>query len=180
MIEDEMITNISEKHIADTDVKLSIFGYGEWIEEIDEMDFSYKNYVCAIKRNTSGNLCGYVALCKEHPYFSKNYDEMEIECHGNLTYGEKTHSKIFIQYWVGFDCGHVFDLIPVIKSTKEIFSMRNGFPPSELFNGTYKNMNFCIEQCKSIVNQLIVIENAEKLNQLMNQDLTNSLEKYDG
>lgn len=71
----------------------------EWIDEETE-------YKCSIKRNMYWNWLGYVELPKNHPYYDKNYVDIEqnFNVHGGLTYGE--NGKF------GFDSGHLEDLSP--------------------------------------------------------------------
>jgi hypothetical protein len=43
---------------------------------------------------------GYVLLPEKHPFYGKNYDDINIDIHGGLTFGQKFDSKIFLQ-WLG-------------------------------------------------------------------------------
>jgi hypothetical protein len=74
---------------------------------------------------------GYVFLPRNHPFYGKDYDELNIDVHGSLTFGEKFKSSYFHQwiedkeyygdvnldnylklneYWViGFDTAHSGD-----------------------------------------------------------------------
>lgn len=165
---------MEEHHTYDTDFKLKYFGYGEWVEEPDEVNFEFKEFTChvirVVKREPfakeeayfGGHLCGYVLIPVDHPYHHKIYNDMQIECHYGLTYSEVSDG-----HWIGFDCGHLGDLIPSMKKLRESFTMKQfhqQFPipeewkDSPLFSTTYKNMDYCIEECKSIVDQLIVIK----------------------
>jgi hypothetical protein len=45
---------------------------------------------------------GYVIVPESHPWFGKDYDEIEVEIHGGLTYG--CHEGR-----VGFDTAHAWD-----------------------------------------------------------------------
>ena|ERR1017187_5301940 len=170
----EEIEIIEEEHKATSDEKIKWFGYGEWVEEIDFLTFKYKNYECLILRNmieepyakelymSGGHLCGYVNIPKEHKYHGKHYDDIEIDCHGSLTFFD---TDKYDKYWIGFDCAHSTDYCPSIelfkKNCEEIKKFIEKFPFPKvfeklaLFNPTYKNINFCIEECKSIVDQLI-------------------------
>jgi hypothetical protein len=172
-----MNTELEEKkHLYTSEQKLAWFGYGEWVEEPDLYEFAYKNYKCIVIRIVSrdgpqekhvfgGYLCGYVQVPTEHPYFGKDYDDMDIECHGDLTYSEG-EGEVWL---IGFDCAHSGDYCPsrefFNKTNPRMQEFRKKFPiPKELkgyglFDPVYRNMQFCIDQCKSIVNQLIEVMN---------------------
>jgi hypothetical protein len=158
---------IEEEHVITSDQKLKWLGYGEWVEEVDRLKFEYLGYDCMIHRvfqrepyakqeyYFGGHLCGYVKLPEYHPYYSLECWDMDIECHGGLTYGEK-HPE----YWIGFDCGHSFDVVPSVEFTKyldkDIQDLKRKFNlgHSKLFERTYRNMEYVKEQCIQIVDQL--------------------------
>jgi hypothetical protein len=163
-----MIDIVEEKNTFTVDTKLRMWGYGEWIEELDYIHFLYKNIDCKIRRAGAcegdeeycegdeeycevfgGHLCGYVKVPEDHPYFCKCYSNMQIKVHGGLTYGFFDSNG-----WIGFDCAHLCDLVPFIEKSimlRHCFYVGTPYKKST----SYKNMNFCIEQCKSIVDQLL-------------------------
>lgn len=54
---------------------------------------------------------GYIAVPPEHPWFGKDYDSIDADVHGGLTYG-KDHApnqKPDGYWWIGFDTGHYQD-----------------------------------------------------------------------
>lgn len=90
----------------------------------------YKDYEYLVVLNTLGHRCGYVAIPPNHKYantplkkyeFLKNgqqyydYDSLNIECHGGLTFMSPDHglkallSTPCTDQWIGFDCGHCND-----------------------------------------------------------------------
>src|ERR1700742_655501 len=93
-----------------------------WTTEPNRLEFENKGFPCLINRNTNmGFLCGYVAVPPEHPWHGKHYDDIEAEVHGGLTYSDSCQGEIYHVpkegqsdnvWWLGFDCGHAFDLIP--------------------------------------------------------------------
>jgi hypothetical protein len=169
------IETTKEEHTHSAEMKLKHLGYGEWVEEPDLIEFEYKDFECKVLRILhrepyskeecyfGGYLCGYVKIPENHPSFNKQYNDIEVDCHGGLTYSEKEENA----YWIGFDCAHLMDYVPSMelfrKTNKDLLEFRKKFPiPQEykshpLFKPTYKNVNFCMEECKSIVNQLIEI-----------------------
>lgn len=101
-------------------------------------DFDYKGYKCLIMAMPDGYLNGYVSIPRAHPAFRKEYYELDIECHGGLTF-----SDIGVNGWnIGFDCAHAGDLIPE-------------FPDS---TGVWRDEEYVTNELKSIVEQLIDME----------------------
>ncbi len=150
--------NKIETHLIDKEKKLKFLGEGEWVEECDQMDFTYKNYECRILRIFAcdpyckeeayfgGHLCGYVKV--DENVFNAD----EIDCHGGITYNTNG--------WIGFDCAHSCDYMPSMQQFKKqnsdkIFPIPKEFKDHAIFNPVYRNMEFCVEQCKEIVEQLI-------------------------
>ena len=171
------VTMQNEDHLFTSEDKMSWFGYGEWVEEPDIVEFTYKGHQCKVFRVVArepyarpvcmfgGHLCGYVRVPADHPYHYKKFEDMEIDCHHGLTWGECSNG-----HWIGFDCAHSTDYVPSMEKLKRtdesLIAIRQMFPIPEqfrdlaLFNPTYKNVNYCIEECKGIVDQLIVIAEA--------------------
>ena len=167
-----------EEHLFSSDDKINWWGYGEWVEEIDYMEFIYKSFDCIVKRIVleeghskdfhvfGGYFNGYVSIPGTHPYFLKKYEDMEIDCHFGLTFGECNNRH----YWIGFDCAHYCDYVPSIEYIKKRAPCMQIYKDSmedlnkklnieDIFRRTYKNIQFCIDECKSIADQLIEIGN---------------------
>lgn len=55
----------------------------------------------------------YVCLPEGHPYFGKDYDDMDIEVHGGFTYANSFVAKSTIKdrWWVGWDYAHLGDFM---------------------------------------------------------------------
>lgn len=97
---------------------------GAWSNEPDRVEFTHEGFACLIQRGPLMAWCGYVGLPPEHPFYGKNYqdidgDENDIPSHGGLTYSEPCHGTVCHKtetadrlWWLGFDCGHAGDLIP--------------------------------------------------------------------
>ena len=168
----EKVKLISEEHKYSSDHKLKRLGYGEWVEEPDEVCFEYKGYTCHVNRVYrqepynpeywfGGHLCGYVEIPKDNKYYEKHYDDIDVDCHGGLTYSEMVDEK----WKIGFDCAHSGDISPSIENFKKTnsemkefekrFPVPKGFENFILFNPIYRNIEFCINECCNIVDQLI-------------------------
>ena len=63
--------------------------------------------------------CCYVFLPKEHKYYGKSYDEIDIDCHGGLTYSdnELIFNPLVNDDWViGWDYAHLNDYSGIYKN----------------------------------------------------------------
>jgi hypothetical protein len=90
-----------------------------------------KNSIVSMLRNECGWGNGYVLLPTNHPFYGVDYDDIRINVHGGLTYGQKFDSSTFFEliknlkyfgdlseenykrfdgYWmIGFDTSHARD-----------------------------------------------------------------------
>lgn len=76
---------------------------GPWTSEPDKVNWTTKAGLPGmIVRNSLGNLCGYAAVTKDHPWFERGYSHGDypespeglIRVHGGLTYSEKCAGNI--------------------------------------------------------------------------------------
>lgn len=81
--------------------------------------FEYKGHTCIIRKVLRlGTLCGYVVVPKHHPWHGMDYEEIECEVHGGLTYGQSLGEFDFA---VGFDCAHYGDYVPGFPSNGDVY-----------------------------------------------------------
>lgn len=100
--------------------------------------------------------CAYVALEKWHPCYEKQYDYLDINCHGGLTYSEyglralkkngKAQKVISNDFWViGWDYEHYDDFVGFYLGYEEI-------------NMIIKNKKWTtqeiVDEAKSVIEQL--------------------------
>jgi hypothetical protein len=174
---------IQENHLFTSDDKLKWWGYGEWVEEPDLVKFNYESFDCKVLRiaqqepNTKefhvfgGYLCGYVCVPENYFISKNNFEELEnLDIHGGVTFSEKTDQG---GWWIGFDCAHLFDITPsmeklyktdpaFIELKKQADRLKKQFLPNNIIppEKSYKNIGYCIDECKSLVDQ---IKNLKKL-----------------
>lgn len=86
----------------------------------------------------NSHYCGYITLPKKfgHPH----YDDLNVDVHGGLTFNG--YLDMAEGYLVGFDCAHSGDQIGY-----------RGY-------GTFRDINFVIDQCEQLADQLIAIGQA--------------------
>lgn len=129
---------------------------GEWKDEPDKLHFVDKvtDMDCLVVRGPSGALCGYVAVDETHPAFKADYNRVEVECHGGLTYGDMCQGegghichvprlgKPDHVFWLGFDCAHSGDISPSYRSDFHSYDDR------------YRSISYVISQCQELARQL--------------------------
>lgn len=164
------MTNLIQKHQFKSEEKLKWWGYGEWVEEPDEVEFEHLGFKCWIRRVGirelytteihifGGHLCGYIFIEKKHPWFGKELKELDdyIDVHYGVTFCEMSGEL----YQIGFDCAHLCDYIPSAEYLKKrmpefgmIRALSHERKQYEIFNPTYRNVQFCIDQCKLMAEQ---------------------------
>jgi len=113
-----------------------------------EFDEKYKGYQIVGITNDLGFRCGYVRVPQSHRYFNVDRRDIDIECHGGLTYsGGSNEYPVHAEnncWWIGFDCSHFGDRIPGIE-----------FPGVRLLGEVLRTEEYVRNECKNIVEQLI-------------------------
>lgn len=159
-------------------VEKSGWGDGPWQDEPDKIQWTDEEtgYPCLIVRNHWGSLCGYVGLSRSHPLYEKDYDEVDVDVHGGLTYsnhcqdGPEEEVVCHVPddgdddvWWLGFDCGHTWDVQPGMQAfhrqleAEEIAQGRSGYPWTSLIehpHETYKDVAYAREEVRRLASQL--------------------------
>lgn len=154
---------ISE-HVERCNARLEAMGPGPWQSESHYRHFKAHGLDCVISRNSSLFFwCGYVGLPKTHPWFGKNYDDVEVEVHGGLTYGKECDGHICHVtqpgepddlYWVGFDCWHCDDLAPGMLEADRAMKRIHPELFSRLLHGIYRLEEYVVEETTQLAKQL--------------------------
>lgn len=77
-----------------------------------EKDWIHAGLQCVVVQGTAHeHRCGYVRVPPNHPDFGKDYDSVDVDVHGGLTFGqlEPCEHEDGQGYWYGFDCAHYDD-----------------------------------------------------------------------
>lgn len=138
---------ISAEQFRSESEKLELFGAGEWIGEPDRVEMEYQGVRCRIFRDSLGVLLGFALVEKDHPFYEKDYEDIDIDIHGGLTSAGRDGAGDF---WIIFDCGHVRDFVPLVYKIAPSFMRRvtEGDPT------TYKNIEFVKHELKKLVCQI--------------------------
>ena len=129
----------------------------EWETEPDRVEFEHLGFPCLIRRvQHIGSLCGYVAVPPGHPWHGQSQDDIEddIEIHGGLSYASKSREEwchkdkpeLNDYWWLGFDCAHAWDILPVILSIS---------PRLADSQSKYRNIAYVTKQCEKLAKQAL-------------------------
>lgn len=112
-----------------TTIDKSQWRRGPWDNEVDKKQWldAASGLPCMIRRAGSmGHWCGYVGVPRNHPLYRRDYNDIDVDVHGGLTFADACrdgpdHSAICHKvepgedddvWWLGFDCGHDGDISP--------------------------------------------------------------------
>ena len=132
---------------------------GPWNDEPDKVNWTTKvGFPGMIVRSSLGGLCGYVAVAKGHPAYGQNYDDVNVDVHGGLTYADACSGTVCHVpepgepdnvWWLGFDCCHAGDWHPPSYS-----GLRDTFP----YTGErYRDIAYVTEEVESLAKQLAIL-----------------------
>jgi hypothetical protein len=137
----------------------SQWGEGPWQQEPDRLEWRQHGFPCLIVRNRMGFWCGYVAVGQEHPCYGQGYRNVNVDVHGDLTYAGRCAGHICHVpqsgesedvWWLGFDCGHAFDLEPM----SEMLLRNSGFQRELPTQDIYRDMHYVTAETNSLALQL--------------------------
>lgn len=125
-----------------------------------EKQFQYKGHDCICVFNRNGFRCGYVSTT-----LRRHYDDYDINCHCGLTFSGALPEAYAPKeaFYIGFDCGHVcdgidtklaYDLGLIDEATKEMYEQYFSY----LSDCPVRDVDYVVEQCKKIVDQLEELE----------------------
>lgn len=143
------------------DYDKSGWGPGPWQEEPDTVEFRHAGLPCILRRHERhGNFCGYVGVPPTHPDHGKNYNDVEVEVHGGLTFGDECSAVACHVpapgepdnfFWFGFDCHHSYDLAPGFIAIEK----RLGMEPLTLSEPyAYRDLAYVRRQTEQLAEQL--------------------------
>lgn len=131
----------------------SAWSRGPWDEEpFDFLSWEEQGVKCMIHRNPTGAWCGYIGVPTEHAWHGADTKELSyVRVHGGVTFAEDTcrepndNLNRDGRWWVGFDCGHGCDVMPIM-SGRLLEAMTD-------FGSTYRDAEYAIAEVRKLLAQ---------------------------
>lgn len=142
---------------------------GPWDIEPDLVEWRHRDHSLAllVVRSPLGAWCGYVAVPPGHPLHGKPIDDANVEVHGGLTYADACSGSICHVpgpgepddvWWLGFDCGHAFDVMPGVEAgiRQAYEAMGKERPSCAAFDSlnTYRDLDYVMAEVESLAKQV--------------------------
>jgi len=118
-------------------------------------DFKYRGMRCVVLALDMGHRCGYVHIPTRHKLYRKNYDDVNIQVHGGLTFSD------FLQpgrWFIGFDCAHCDDKRDPSIMDESALKAYNSYSKEWNDRGTLRTTKFCEDECRKMVDQIRAME----------------------
>lgn len=110
----------------------------------EEGDTTFKvlnGFICEVARHPESlHLCGYIHLPPEHPWYGKDYDYVDADVHGGVTFSDLGPLNL---WKVGFDTAHVGDIIPSMLFIGDLM----------IADDTYKDMDYMLGELENLSRQ---------------------------
>jgi len=75
-------------------------------------DWEESGFRCLVLRGPS-HVCAYIGVKENHPFYGKDYSDLNISCHGGLTFAQAGKDNEYKWsagwWWFGWDYGHYND-----------------------------------------------------------------------
>jgi hypothetical protein len=162
-----------------TTIDKSAWGEGPWQDEPDKVEWRDEatGYPCIAKRANPdiGVWCGYVAVPPGHPAHGKDYDDVNVDVHGGLTFAgacredaPRATAVCHVPkpgepadvWWLGFDCGHALDVMPAMLAHFRQLHEKTGDPiwqepeRSDEWRPVYRDLAYVQAECARLAEQL--------------------------
>jgi hypothetical protein len=136
------------------EIKTPIINESHVVEKVGE----YKGIRYVVALMSLGHRCGYVAVPKGHRYYKdKDYDCMNINCHGGITYSGDEYPLDDGNWYIGFDTAHWGDgkdLDALLKYYSDSTYVKVMLQSDTFCNGNVWSIDDIEKECKSIIDQL--------------------------
>jgi hypothetical protein len=107
-------------------------------------------YEAEVLATSMGHRCGYVTVPEGHSCAGKDYNDLDVDVHGGLTYA--------LDNQFGFDCAHFYDAKDPELMSEEYRKIYERWPSMRELDGTVKTLEFCVKQCEKLAAQLKELE----------------------
>jgi hypothetical protein len=105
-------------------------------------------FKCRVTKDSYlGHLCGYVVVPKENPIYGLLYNQIPIAVHGGITYASHEDDE----FYIGFDCAHLGDVVPGISRDIPLISFERGYEK-------YRDLSYVKNEISLMIRQLKLLE----------------------
>jgi hypothetical protein len=122
-----------------------------WLTEPNELKWNDPAtgllcWIARVRPDTSGHLCGYVAVPAGHPLHGKaagygnSEHDADFDVHGGVTWNGLHDGST--KWWIGFDCAHAGDLLPTDRF--------NRWPTKDVYRG----IEYVKAECAKLARQI--------------------------
>lgn len=135
-----------------------------WEHEPSSRSWSAYGLPCMVRRGGLGVWCGYVGVKSEHPYYGRKCNDIDIDVHGGLTFGEYGDGGEWPAdyYWLGFDCGHFLDILPGLESIwtehPELWEIDNETITKYFPEAQYRDFSYVVAETNALAECLSAIQ----------------------
>ena len=135
-----------------------------------EERFEYKCFPCVVVMQNMCFRTAYVGIPQGNPLYRKHYENINVDCHGGLTYARDSllDQPETDLWWIGFDTaqwgdGYDYEAGKKLFADSEdnmegILCMERIYRECGTNDFPFKSLEFCKSQCKSIVDQILESE----------------------
>ncbi len=112
------------------------------------------------------SVCAYLGIPKDHPTAGKDYNDVDLDCHGGLTFGEVGNGKSYDEslYWYGWDYAHAGDAFSMDADGADFVDFANTIAGCSF--GGERNKRWtaeeALEEARRVASQLKAIMEEEK------------------
>lgn len=132
--------------------------FTEYMMNAAEKQWTTKaGYEAIVVVQPQGYRCGYVQLPKGHRVGGIGYEELCINVHGGLTYGQCTKEGTIF----GFDCGHFGDApdMKLMSPQYKLLHDKLSYLGDVNNTGVIRTLEYCIDECENMAKQFKELEN---------------------
>lgn len=147
-------------------VDKSGWGGGPWDDEPDKVQWpdAATGLPCLAVRAHRGHWCGYVGVPPEHRLHGKGFSGVDLPVHGGLNFAagcghpdDESRGVCHVPgagepddvWWFGFDCAHLYDLMPGMRALACMESFQLLFADS-----TYRPLAYVQAECADLAAEL--------------------------
>lgn len=136
----------------------------QWVDAETDLD-------CMMLRNRMGAWCGYVGVPFEHKLHGADYDDVNVDVHGGLTFAslcDEGHGEDAIchvpapgrpadVWWFGFDCGHWMDVMPLMVEMEKDIPIFKAIAEDSQWRSVYRDFDYVVTEVTQLALQLAVL-----------------------